>query len=264
MEKMIIIEFSNAYKTHLTGGSHMSFRLSSLDNFLPPLSTERERCLFQKYNTLEQGSEKDKLRGFIIQSNLRLAARFALSHHTQYKLPLEELYGEAKCAIVKAFDAFDPVHNTKFSTYAGFHLKNALKETAKGSQTIRHNLTKKDAEAAGLEDHLNPRMFSFQSFDQEIQGTEGLTLADVFEDPNAVNPLDKAEEISTCVMVSNHLECLPEKDKLILQLYYGIGLEESMSLISISKRLGISKERCRQIKDRAEENLRRSIRRVEE
>ena len=90
------------------------------------------------------------------------------------------------------------------------------------------------------------------SVDAPISNTEDGSLLDVMEDPNAER-VDAALEhhASLHTDLCRTLGTLPERQRDVLMMYYGIGVETPLSIEDIGHRFELTRERVRQIKDRA-------------
>jgi RNA polymerase primary sigma factor len=224
--------------------------LDHTDTFLPPLGKTEENTLFARYFELSPCRERDKIRERIIRSNLRYVAKYAIEAHRRSGLPVKDIYGEAKICLIESFDRFELSRGVKFLSYAAACLPKALTEAFRGSLTIRHTVTK----AASENMKHNPRAFTFASLDQEVPGTEDLLLMDTIADPT--ESVEEVLEISDKVsLVRAHMGNLAPRDQEIITLYFGLDGGEPLTYDEIGKRLTISKERCRQIKERALEAL---------
>jgi RNA polymerase primary sigma factor len=88
------------------------------------------------------------------------------------------------------------------------------------------------------------------SLDDPIGTEEGSSVMDVIRDENAEAPDAHIEEESKQKRVSSLLQRLPEQEKTVLGMYFGIGYHEPLNLEEIGEVIGLSKERVRQIKEK--------------
>ena len=99
------------------------------------------------------------------------------------------------------------------------------------------------------------------SLDAPLVEGENNALADVLQNDNADGAdthLDYADSLRKETLRS--LNTLTERQRQVIQLYYGIGVDHPMSLEDIGENLGLTRERVRQIKDKAINNLRSTSR----
>jgi RNA polymerase primary sigma factor len=88
------------------------------------------------------------------------------------------------------------------------------------------------------------------SLDEPIGTEEGASVMDVIEDTHAESPDLVVQEDSRRKYVSDLLHRLPDQEKTVLSMYFGIGYHEPLNLEEIGEVIGLSKERVRQIKEK--------------
>jgi RNA polymerase primary sigma factor len=88
-----------------------------------------------------------------------------------------------------------------------------------------------------------------------VQGEEN-TLLDVLEDENALKPDQNLIKKSLSVEVEKALQTLTSREAEVARLYFGIGVEDSLTLEEIGEKFDLTRERVRQIKEKAIRRLR--------
>ncbi len=233
---------------------------------------------------IKQGDQRalDKL----TKANLRFVVSVAKQYQNQ-GLSLSDLINEGNFGLIKAAQRFDETRGFKFISYAVWWIRQSiLQALAEQSRIVRLPLNK-----VGLSNKIS-RAYSMleQEFEreptvdelaeildighEEIETTLGVaarhvsmdapfaeteenSLLDVLENPNA----DAADAI---LMHSDSLRCeigrslntLSDRQRDVLVLFYGIGVENPMSLEDIGDKFALTRERVRQIKDKAITRLR--------
>lgn len=216
--------------------------------------------------------------------------RFVVSVSKQYQnqgLSLSDLINEGNLGLIKAAQRFDETRGFKFISYAVWWIRQSiLQALAEQSRIVRLPLNK-----VGSLNKIN-RAFSEleQEFErepsadelaslleiptEEVETTLGVaarhvsvdapfvdgednSLLDVLENdttPDTDQGLDYKESLRKEIQRS--LNTLTERQCDVIMLYFGIGVEHPMSLEDIGERFGLTRERVRQIKDKAINKLR--------
>jgi RNA polymerase primary sigma factor len=252
----------------------------SLDLFLNeigrhPLLTASEEVVLAK--AVERGDQAAKER--MINSNLRLVVSIAKRYRGR-GVPFGDLIQDGVIGLNRAVEKFDHRKGFKFSTYATWWIRQAVQRSVAGqSRTIRvpthvHERRNKLraaarkleptlgrpatheelAEATGLSllhvDEALDVVEARVSLNRPVGSGEDAELGDLFADENADSPEDLADEYLRGRAVRLALAELPELERRILELRYGLE-GEPQSLESIGAELGISRERIRRLEGEA-------------
>ena len=246
-----------------------------------PLSRRDEVDLFTR---IKQGDEEAREK--VITANLRFVVSVA-REYKDYGLSLLELVSEGNVGLLEAVKRFDETRGFKFITYAVWWIRQAiLKALAENGRIARppmsqvNDLQKLEKEAGVLAQRLgreptdielcehvdiswertrNAIRISQQdlSFDAPVFPDEDTTLHAVIgsEDEGVDEALDERESKRR---IADCLEVLDEREYRIVRDYYGFGNLPPMTLEQIGGSLGVTRERVRQLRNRALEKLRES------
>lgn len=273
--------------------TYTDFAQDSMQSYLqaigqiPLLTREEEITLAKK---IQKGNKK--ARASMIQANLRLVVKIA-KDYAGYGLPLADLISEGNLGLVRAVEKFDPTKGTKFSTYASWWIKQAVRRAlANQSKTIRlpvHVVDKlskinrihsqlteelgREPDADELSEELDIssgkismlRQAAQQtlSLDRPIGEDENASLAEVIGDDSAIDPLGQLSEDNMNDTVRSAMEHLNERELAILKLRFGLDGVEEETLAEIGKRFNVTRERIRQLQNSALIKLRKSIQKKE-
>jgi RNA polymerase primary sigma factor len=244
---------------------------------VPLLDAQSEKVLA----AAAEDGDKDARR-HLIEANTRLVVSIAKGYQGR-GLPLPDLIQEGNLGLLRAVSKFDYRRGFKFSTYAHWWIRQAVQRAlAEQARTIRlpvhiHEMLTKVlrakqilsqklgrapepweiAEATGLDvskiDDLQNLAYVSTSLDLEID-EEGNPLANLIPDPNSTDP--QAESgLPTDVVES--LANLEERERLVIELRFGLTDGEAKTLQETGRRVGMTREGVRQIEKRALKKLRR-------
>ena len=219
----------------------------------------------------------------LVEHNLRLVVWVAKAYRGR-GLDFVDLIQEGSLGLLRAIDRFDPAVGTRFSTFATHWVRQGIRRAlAEKARTIRiplnrlpeareavyqqSRLAKKLQRAPtrieiaaemGLPlekvEELLPALGPIDSIDAPLASTD-LSHADLLADKGA-SPLEEAIEEETTQSIQALLERMPERDRIILAMRYGIGYPRECTLEEIGTALGLSRERIRQIEQLARRELR--------
>jgi RNA polymerase primary sigma factor len=259
---------------------------NSIDKYLADISkhglvsAEEEALLAQKIRNGDQVALET-----LVVANLRFVVSVAKQYQNQ-GLSLSDLINEGNLGLVKAAKKFDETRGFKFISYAVWWIRQSIiQAVAVNSRVVRLPLNKigalnKIKKAGGmLEQKLEREASTAEiaellemsegevsvamaasnrhiSTDASLSSKEDMTLMDILSDPT--NPLpDKLLMTSSLgIEIKRALATLSERESNTIILFYGIGLEQPLTLEEIGQRYEITRERVRQIKDKAIRRLR--------
>jgi RNA polymerase primary sigma factor len=274
-------------ETHFSNDAVAAMTTDSLQLFLNeagryPLLTAAEEVELAK--RIERGDRqaKDKM----INSNLRLVVSIAKKYQG-HGISLLDLIQEGIIGLIRAVEKFDWRRGYKFSTYATWWIRQAVQRgVANKSRTIRIpvHIVEREQKIARAERELTLKL-ERPPTDEEVAKTAKLSLKHVREvraAARAVASLDKplgdegdtafgdivatyegnVEEEVVVGLSENALrtavEKLPDREKQVIKLRYGMdGDPDPMSLETIGRHMGLTRERVRQIETQALERLAR-------
>ena len=267
------------------GGSSSSEE-GSLDQYLreiskyPLIPQEEEVKLARRIRAGEEEA-LDKL----VRSNLRFVVSVAKKYQNQ-GVSLSDLINEGNLGLIRAAHKFDETKGIKFISYAVWWIRQAiLQALAEQSRIVRvplnragalHRITRQTsqllqelgreptpaeiAEGMGIEMEEVEKTLSISqghvSLDAPLAPGEENRLLDYI--PDNQNPGPDAETFENALnqCIEQVLHDLREREARILRLYFGLDGPEPMTLEEIGAELGITRERVRQIKEKALSRLR--------
>jgi RNA polymerase primary sigma factor len=244
-----------------------------------PLLTAAEEVELSK--RIEQGDLEAKER--MINSNLRLVVSIAKKYQGQ-ELSLLDLIQEGIFGLIRAAEKFDWRKGYKFSTYATFWIRQAIQRgLANKARTIRIpvHIGQRERKIVRAERDLSAKL-GREPTDEEIAGEAELPLDQVEEVRDAARtvtsldrpvgeegdtalgdlleggapPVDQEVEVSLSEqLLRQTIEELPDTERDVIRLRFGLTGEEPQPLRETGRRLGLSAERVRQIESRALKRL---------
>lgn len=233
---------------------------------------------------IKQGDQKALDR--LTKANLRFVVSVAKQYQNQ-GLSLPDLINEGNLGLIKAAQRFDETRGFKFISYAVWWIRQSiLQALAEQARIVRLPLNKVGltnriqktysqleqeferepsaeelAEALGMEiEEVSASMgiaARHVSVDTPLSEGEDNTLLDVLENPNAEKTdgdLDHKESLK--IEIERSLTTLTERQKEVICYFFGIGVDHPMSLEDIGEKFSLTRERVRQIKDKAITKLR--------
>lgn len=224
----------------------------------------------------------------LITANLRFVVSVARNYQHQ-GVPLEDLVNEGNIGLIRAAHKFDEKKNFKFISYAVWWVRQAIlqalakqsrlfkvpvnrvgtvytigKTEEKLTQRLHRAPTKEEvAESCGLsmEDIRAATQIRqvHASLDDRVGPTRRASLGDLLEDVDGERPGDRLDEEASKTEVHQLLDALPEREREIVWLYFGLDGEGTRTLDEIGVRLGLTRERVRQLRDRTLKKLRTEL-----
>lgn len=235
---------------------------------LPVITKEREEQIFKKLqNKKITESQEKKLKRELVYGNLR----FVISVAKQYQnngLEILDLISEGNIGLLKAIEKFDPKCGYRFISYAVWWIRQSIMSSInENGRTIRipSNLIQETQKAKknlvvdeifnDSDTEISYSLPTCVDLEKEIDN-EGNRLIDIIRDPNESAPenmFDTNNEIKE--QVRKLLHVLDERERTIIEKYYGLNGFE-VSLEDLGDEFNCTKERIRQLKDKAIKRLR--------
>ncbi len=225
----------------------------------------------------------------LVKANLR----FVVSVARQYRnrgLSLADLISEGNAGLVRAAQTFDEKKGCKFISYAIWWIRQRiLQALAEQSRIVRLPLNRagtlsrigktsgelghelgREPTPGEIAEHLDISekevtetlkvSIPHLSIDAPTTDEDDSSLGEILPDTDARSPDEEVIERSLQEDVADALKTLSPREAKILTLYFGIGREESLTLEEIGRILGLTRERVRQIKEKAIQRLRHASR----
>ena len=250
-----------------------------------PLLTAKEEV--ELANKIAKGDEQARKK--MIQSNLRLVINIA-KRYMYLGIPLLDLIEEGNLGLMKAVDKFNPKKGFRFSTYAAWWIKQGItRSIADQGKMIRvpvyvnemmskwkkkkEQLAQKlkrpptDQEIAKrlnlAKDKVEQVNFWLSSTTSSLEAPIGdekeNQVSDIIEDVNAVAPDAGIEKAFDKERLTSLLEIMSDREKEILNMRFGLIEGSANTLAEVAKKLGVSRERIRQIEETALKKLRKFV-----
>ncbi|MCM8795496.1 MAG: RNA polymerase sigma factor RpoD/SigA [Candidatus Omnitrophica bacterium] len=251
---------------------------------IPLLTPEEEIELSRR---IQKGDEQARKK--MIQANLRLVINIA-KRYSHLGIPLLDLIEEGNLGLMKAVDKFNPKKGFRFSTYAAWWIKQGItrslaeqaklirmpvyineliakwkKTKEKLTQQLKHLPT--DEEIA-KKMHLSKdkkEQISFwlsattSSLEAPIDDESESQVKDLLKNETAVSPDETIKHLLDKERVSSLLEIMSPREKRVLDMRFGLADGIPHTLAEIAKKLGVSRERVRQIEEVALKKLKKFV-----
>jgi len=237
---------------------------------IPVITHERQDEIFKKLkNKSTTEKERNQLNNELVIGNLRFVVSIAKQYQNQ-GMDLLDLISEGNIGLLKSVDRFDPNSGLKFISYAVWWIKQSIMAALnENSRTIRIPSNLIQETQKGKKDDLSNYYDNPNNSINEATYTlpycidlnhqineDGDELIDIIRDPNEQNPetiFQSSDEIRK--RVSAILSVLDDREKVIIEKYFGLNGVES-NLDDLGEEFDCTKERVRQLKDKAIKKLR--------
>lgn len=250
------------------------------------LTPEQEKELGWRIINDDDQSAKEHM----IKANLRLV--IAISKNYSHRgLAMADLVEEGNIGLIRAVEGFDPAQGARFSTYASWWIKQAIKRTLINAVQPIHipaymvdliarwkEASRRLEEALGrqaspqeLADDLKiplrklnvvrraVRAYNAPSQSPSGESGDGIELHEFFEDHRHGKPEESVTKREEFRLVIQLLEEIDERDARVIRLRYGLEGKEPLTLKEIGHEVGLTRERVRQIEVEALRRLQQKI-----
>ncbi|HKQ61983.1 MAG TPA: RNA polymerase sigma factor RpoD/SigA [Candidatus Polarisedimenticolaceae bacterium] len=249
----------------------------------PLLTKEEEKSLARQIRRGRKAAVRE-----LVESNLSFVAKVAAEYRSM-GIPFEDLLNEGNVGLIEAAQRFDASKDTKFISYAIWWIRKAIlkalseqthvvrlpysqmkkvKEIRLAERTLRRTLGRKpDREEIGR--HLSKSVSKIDkvlqhgvhevSLDEPIGEDHETPLADCLTDGNRITPEQRMIEAELNHGVGEAFVHLSAQQKTVITHRFGLAGEPPLTLQETGQRMGLSRERVRQIECQAKERLRRLI-----
>ena len=266
-------------KVSKVNSGSISMYLAEIGRF-EPLAPEKEVDLAIRIQKGDELAMKE-----LVEANLRFVVSVAKKYQGN-GLSLADIINEGNMGLIKAAKRFDHTRGFKFISYAVWWIRQSiLQALAEQSRLIRlplnrvGTITKITRVAEKLESEVERQpkgneigsqlemtgdevLMAMQysrrhsSLNSPFQEGENSSLLDIIEDGEAEEPEANIMMESMSEEVSGALDTLSERERTVLEMYFGISRDSAMTLNEIGEEFDLTRERVRQIKEKAIQRLR--------
>jgi RNA polymerase primary sigma factor len=245
-----------------------------------PLNPDREVELAIKIKQDDHSALEE-----LVKANLRFVVSVAKDYQGQ-GLPLTDLINEGNLGLIKAAGRFDETRGFKFISYAVWWIRQSiLQALAEHSRIVRLPLNRvgtiskitKTAEKLEAEIERSPnekeigRQLNMtsdevidamrisrrhQSLNAPFRDGDKNSLIDIIKDDNQIEPDAPLMNDSLKDEIRNSLDTLKDREKMVIKMYFGIERDYALTLNEIGEEFNLTRERVRQIKEKAIRRLR--------
>lgn len=249
-----------------------------------PLLTAKEEIDLSKKALKGNKAARDHM----IKANLRLVINIA-KRYLHLGIPMMDLIEEGNVGLMKAVEKFDPRKGFRFSTYAAWWIKQSITRSIfDQSRTVRipvyvnemlskykktseklmgklkrlptdEEIAKSMRVSMDKLTKMRGSITKMSSLDAPIDEEGGHEIIDLVEDKSSVSPVDEINTFFTKERLDGLLDSVNDREHEILNYRFGLIDGRTHTLAEISKKLGVSRERVRQIEENAIKKLKKFI-----
>jgi RNA polymerase primary sigma factor len=225
----------------------------------------------------------------LVKANLRFVVSVARNYQNQ-GLPLSDLINEGNIGLIKAAKRFDEKKNFKFISYAVWWIRQSILQALAEQSRIftiplirvgaihkigkaQRKLEQKYCRIPAIDEIASELCIDEKDVCETMKiGTTHLSLdapmvegddskfVDFLESDDQEHPDNGALEISLQEEINQTLDTLSQREKEVVRLYFGIGGQMALTLEEIGERFNLTRERARQIKEKALHKLKHASR----
>lgn len=212
---------------------------------IPQLTSEEEKVLATKAYSGDKSAKKK-----LIESNLRFVVKIA-NEYLGY-MDLEDLINEGNIGLIHAAEKFNPSTGNKFITYAVWwiraYIQKAIRETSTGVKFPSNKF-----------DEMKKSKWKITSLDSPIKTDEETTLLECLQDDYLMTPETEFFQKELMAHLKNFIKMLKPNEQSVIIKRYGLDGKVPMKLSEIGSLMGYSKERIRQLENRALAQLKKNL-----
>lgn len=250
---------------------------------VPLLTVEEEVALARRIRRGDAAAREQ-----MIRANLRLVVKIARDYE-DYGLPLLDVINEGNIGLMKAVERFDPAKGGKLSTYAAWWIKQSIRRALNQqskiirvpthtfeqlteirrvnaryeSQLGRSPTPRELSKATGIRLHRLAEISSAAqapiSLEAPLGDLDSSALKDVVADVNQADPAAELARRDIHQLIEELVQHLPERERIILEHRFALGEARKITLRTIGRRFGVTRERIRQLQNIALAKLRKLI-----
>ncbi len=268
------------------GGDLLSNYFSSIRRY-PLLSSEEESEIGRKARAGDRRSID-----LMITSNLRLVVKIAKNYRAR-GVPLLDLIEEGNLGLIHAVQKFDPDRGFRFSTYATWWIRQSIEQAImcqsrlvrlpvhvikeiniilKVKRQLQDADIQKPVTIQQIADETGKSPDTIRSLLSLLEGTSPLdvsvrgsdddkevSLLDVVPDTKLVSPFEHVDQKEVVEIVRAWFNELPEKQQMVVLYRFGLNDEDVLTLEEVGKKIGLTRERVRQIQSEVLKSLRKTF-----
>lgn len=251
---------------------------------IPLLTAEQEITLGKRVQKGDKAAREQ-----MINSNLRLVISIA-KRYTNLGIPLSDLIEEGNIGLMRGVDKFDPTKGFRFSTYAAWWIKQGISRAIidqgkmirvpvylneeilkyrKAIEKLTQSLKRRPSHAEVAKKlritiekvkELDGAIAKMSSLDAPLGEDGDGQMLDVLEDDTLIAPDEEVESFLNKERARALLTELDERERMIIEMRFGLESDgQEHTLADIAKKLGISRERVRQVEELTIEKLKKLL-----